>query len=85
MQKAALPSSAGCIHRHERNRTSAADSGLSEIAGAGLLASAGAGAAACGALDGAGVSLLKLDPNGFLQRAERAQFFGSHERERASR
>jgi hypothetical protein len=28
--------------------------------------------------------LLKLDANGFLQRAQRAQFFGGSQRERAA-
>ena len=46
----------------------AADSGLR------LLSPGGAG------LNG---SLLKLNANGFLQRAQRAQFFRSHQRQRA--
>ena len=37
VQKAVLPFSAGCIHRHDWNRTWAADAGWSDVAGAGEL------------------------------------------------
>ena len=68
MQNSVFPFSAGCIQRHERNRTSDADCGTSEVAGAvpmligdaesGAAATsfavAGAGAAGCGVPDGPG-------------------------------
>ena len=67
VQKAVLPFSAGCIHRHEWKRTLAADSGRSDVAGAG-----GSGS----------MVLLKLNANSLLQRAKGADFLGSHERQR---
>ena len=70
VQNSALPFFAGCIHRQERKRTSAADCGLSEMAGAGAATSGVlAGAAACGSGGTGGVPLLKSYPNGLLQRA----------------
>ena len=66
---------------------SAADCGLSEVAGAVAGASSGDAGADVPSADsspgGEKVSLLKLYANGFLQRAEGAQFFGSDQRERA--
>ena len=71
---------------------SAADWGLSDVAGAAVappVVSAGtAGADGSSTLrdsppGGEKVSLLKLYANSFLQRAQGAQFFGSDERERA--
>ena len=68
---------------------SAADPGVSDVAGVAMVVSvvsvAGAGADVLGARGpspgGENVSLLKLYANGFLQRAQRAQFFGSDERQ----
>jgi len=66
---------------------SAADCGLSDVAGTAAGASPGDAGADVPSADsspgGEKVSLLKLYANGFLQRAEGAQFFGSDQRERA--
>ena len=77
VQNSLLPFSGGCCHRHERKRTSAADWGLSDVAGAGLIAVGSAGdagadvpGAPCRSTPGGEkLSLLKLYANGFLQRA----------------
>ena len=65
---------------------SAADCALSDVAGAGASvdpAGADVPSARGSSPGGEKVSLLKLYANGFLQRAEGAQFFGSDQRERA--
>ena len=81
-QNSLLLPSAGCIHRHDRKRTSAADCGLSIAAGSDVTSLAGT---AVGSLESGGALLLKLDSNRFLQRAQRALFFGCDERQRATR
>jgi hypothetical protein len=81
VQKAALPFSIGCCQRHELNRASEADGGLSDVTGT-VTSGVAAGAAAIPRVcspGGLNVSLLELYANGFLQRAKRAQFFGSDE------
>ena len=69
---------------------SAADCGLSDDAGAGLVddgvtsaAGADVPSTLCGSPGGEKGLLLKLYANGFLQRAKGAQFFGCHQRQGA--
>ena len=86
-----LESSFGYCHRQDRNRTNAADSGTSEVAGAAAAAGEGLddgpgdigeGDSRSSAVVGSRL-LLKLYANGFLQRLEGAQFFGGDQRQRA--
>src|SRR6185503_6638543 len=91
VQNSWLPFSAGCIQRQERKRTNAADSGRSEVTGPSpaLTTGTSAGTASTGAAVRSSAAprrsmlLLKLDANGFLQRAKCAQFFWGGQRQRA--
>ncbi len=72
----------GCCHRHEVKRTNPVDCGAEGVE----VPSVVVGVTSAGSsLGGPMGPLLKLDANGFLQRAERANFFGSDQRQRAPR
>ena len=63
VQNAAFPFSAGCCHRHELNRASEADWGLSDVAGAdtpGDIDEGGDGLSFCGAVVFAAAGVVEL-------------------------
>src|SRR5262245_30771368 len=78
---AGTPSSTGCCQRQDVKRTNPVDCGA-----AGVEPPVAVGASSAGlSLGGPIGPSLKLDANGFLQRAERANFFGCDQRQRIAR